>query len=222
MQDVAFTLHCDYGIGKPNTNGFIDVKTVDFSGKLKKENNRYYLPNGSKGLTLVELNANLLHITEADDRLLIGNGGWSYTLNNTNPQATDQFTLASKLPAIKDSMEFHGRTPCQPLADMLQLGKSPDCYKKKWFIVFYGDPLTGQPTKYLTEGIPRFRETMKEGRWKIVQGKSGKVLYQLQYPGKSTFVYLLVGDENVLYFTDAEGNLLVGNEDFSYTSNRRK
>lgn len=222
VREAAFTLHCEYGISKPNTNGFINDKTVDLSGKLKSENNRYYLPNGDKGLTLVEVNPNLLHIAGADNRLLVGNGGWSYTLNNANAQATDQFTLVSKPPVVKDSMEFEGRTPCQPLAEMLQLGKSPDCYKKKWFIVFYVDPASGRPAGYLTEGIPRFRETMKEGKWKIVQGKNGRVIYQLQYPGKNTSVYLLVADENTLYFTDAEGKLLVGNEDFSYTLNRRK
>jgi len=34
------------------------------------------------------------------------------------------------------------------------------------------------------------------------------------------FLYLLELDENILMFIDAQGNLLVGNEDFSYTMNR--
>jgi hypothetical protein len=34
-------------------------------------------------------------------------------------------------------------------------------------------------------------------------------------------VHLLAGDENVLFFTDAGGRLLVGNGDFSYTMNRK-
>jgi hypothetical protein len=222
VNDRNFTLQCDYGICKPNTNGFIDKKEVNLSGTVKKEGNYYYLPNRENALILLELNPNLLHILNADKRLLVGNSGWSYVLNNTSPQATGQFNLVSKPAVLKDSVEFVGRTPCQPLADMLQLGKGPECYKKKWFIVFYVDPANGQPTTFLTEGIPRFRNTMKEGKWKIVQGKEGKVIYQLQYPGKSTFIYLLVANENVLYFTDADGRLLVGDEDFSYALNRNK
>ena len=35
------------------------------------------------------------------------------------------------------------------------------------------------------------------------------------------FIHLLKLDEGVLIFTDAAGNLLVGDLDFSYTLNRR-
>ena len=222
INENTFRLNCEYGIGKPNTNGFINRKEINLLGSLKKESSYYYLQNTTKTLALRQLNSNLLHILAADKTFLVGNGGWSYVLNNTAPQATGQSNLISKPAMIKDSVEFQGRTPCQPLADMLQLDKNSDCYKKKWFIVFYVDPVTGEPTRFLTEGIPRFRETMKAGTWKIIKGKDGKVVYQLQYPGKSTFIYLLVADENILYFTDAEGKLLVGNEDFSYALNRKK
>lgn len=34
--------------------------------------------------------------------------------------------------------------------------------------------------------------------------------------------HLVQVDDNILVFTDKEGNLLVGNDEFSYTLNRRK
>ncbi len=42
-------------------------------------------------------------------------------------------------------------------------------------------------------------------------------------PDKQAYsLYLLKGDDNILFFVDPNGRLLVGNEDFSYTLNRRK
>jgi hypothetical protein len=34
-----YSIHCDYGIGKPNTKRFIDPRSIDASGPLTKENN---------------------------------------------------------------------------------------------------------------------------------------------------------------------------------------
>ena len=62
LTDNKYSLECNYGIGKPNTNGFYDEKKVLLSGNVKRENNNYILENGNHVLKLVELNANLLHI----------------------------------------------------------------------------------------------------------------------------------------------------------------
>ena len=72
-----YKLHCNYGIGKPNTNGFINGgSTVDLEGELKKERNVYTLRNGDKILKIAELNADLLHVLDhgmsGRTRLLIG------------------------------------------------------------------------------------------------------------------------------------------------------
>src|SRR5262245_33136849 len=42
-----YKLHCNYGIGKPNTNGFINGGSIiDLEGELMKAQNVYTLRNG--------------------------------------------------------------------------------------------------------------------------------------------------------------------------------
>ena len=112
FDDNNYVLNCNYGIGKPNTNGFINGgKNITIHGTMLKEENYYQLRSGDKILELAALNENLLHIMKADKSLLLGNGGWSYTLNNIQPIVTDQITLKTTGSVLKDSMVFDGRTP---------------------------------------------------------------------------------------------------------------
>lgn len=81
ISDNHYQLSCNYGIGKPNTNGFIDGGTkMELSGECKKGENYYQFRNGTKTLKVIQLNEDLLHLLNTDNSLLIGNGGWSYTL----------------------------------------------------------------------------------------------------------------------------------------------
>jgi hypothetical protein len=66
------------------------------------------------------------------------------------------------------------------------------------------------------------KETMSKGKWQIINGKDGRIIYKLNPEKQSYTLYLLKADENVLLFVDADGNLLVGNEDFSYALNKRE
>jgi hypothetical protein len=50
-------------------------------------------------------------------------------------------------------------------------------------------------------------------------GLCDAIVYQLDLPGKSSLL-LQQADDNVLFFLDANKNLLVGNCDFNYTLNR--
>src|SRR5687768_484125 len=85
FRDNQYELLCKYGIGKPNTPGFIDEKSVSFSGVVKKENNYYTLTNAGKTLSIAELNNNILHLADENKKLLVGTAGWSYALNNSTP-----------------------------------------------------------------------------------------------------------------------------------------
>jgi hypothetical protein len=96
---------------------------------------------------------------------------------------------------------------------------SSACNKMKWYLVFMIDSLTGKPTHYLKGGRSFKMESMERGRWEIVK-KNDKIIYKLNPANYPRSIYLLKADENILFFTDAEGNLLVGNEDFSYALNR--
>lgn len=219
LTDNKYSLECNYGIGKPNTNGFYEGgKKIAFSGAVKRENNNYILENGNRLLKLAELNANLLHILNNDNSLLIGNGGWSYALNNTTPSASNQSKLVSKQTVLKDSIAFEGRTPCG-VPHMIEPGK--ECYKLKWYLVLYSNE-KNEPATYRILATPFRREDGgKKGNWKITTGKDGRIVYELYDDNKNVLIYLLKLDEGVLIFTDANGNLLVGDHDFSYTLNRR-
>lgn len=220
LQDNKFSMKCNYGIGKPNTNGFMQGgKWVELNGVMRKENHYYYfLEAKNKILGLLELSNSLLHLLDTDKTLLIGNGGWSYTLNREKGEVSPPTAnYLSKQIVLKDTVVFQGRTPCW---DFPLVNSSPQCYKKKWLIVLYADPKTKQPTTYHLNGNSR-GEGGTKGKWKIINGKNGKVIYQLFSETEVTPLELLLLDENVLAFTDNKGQLLVGNEDFSYTLNRK-
>jgi len=152
--------------------------------------------------------------------MLVGTGGYSYALNMTTPVKTDQFNLQSNPTAVKYAMAFQGRTPCQELSRLMGLDKSSACDKMKWYIILYTDSLTGKPSYYLKGGRQYRKETMNRDIWEIIQGRDGRVIYKLYFEKKTFAVYLVKADDNVLFFTDSDGNLLVGNENFSYTLNR--
>ena len=219
LTNNQYTLNCNYGIGKPNTNGFMEGgKKVELHGALRKEKNDYLLQNGNAILKVTELNSNLLHFLDNNNSLLIGNGGWSYTLNNITPSPTDQVNLKAPPTSIKDSMAFEGRTPCD-VPGVIPAGMQ--CYKLKWYIVLYGDTKKNEPVTYKMFGTPYRKEGGKKGNWKIVTGKDGRIIYQINDENGNGFLYLLKLDEHILIFTDASGKLLVGNEDFGYTLNSR-
>ena len=218
IQDEKYVLQCRFGIGKPNTDDFINGgKTIELNGQLRKENNYYYLRNGNKILKALELNADLLHLLNEDKSLLVGNGGWSYTLNMDKPSGTDRANIFSKQILLEDSMSFQGRTPCH---DFPEIHPSPNCIKKKWLVVLYADSKTNQPTTYHLNGNSR-GEGGTRGNWKIITSQDGRIIYHLYSDKENASIFLLKLDENILVFTDEHGKLLVGDKDFSFTLSRK-
>ncbi len=219
MDDAQYHLQCNYGIGKPNTNGFIrDGKKIELKGALKKDKYYYQLQNGTETLQIAELNGGLLHLLDEDRHLLAGNGGWSYTLNNIASSATDQVNIVAQSTVLEDSLDFEGRTPCK-VPGIIPAGMQ--CYKLKWRIILYTNAEKKAPGRYKIYGTPWRQQVAKTGDWKIVTGKDGRIIYQLNDEKGKGLLYLLKLDENILLFTDADGKLLTGDEDFSYTLNRR-
>ena len=215
-----YDLDCRYGLSNPGTSGFIDEKKRVFSGALSKQGNYYKLLRGAKPFYMVEINSNLLHLTDKHKALLIGDGSYSYALNSDKPIKSDHVNLQLKQSPVEKYMAFQGRTPCQELARLMGEDKSSACNKMKWYIILYLDSVTGQPSYYLKGGKGYKKETMTRGSWEVTRRKDGRVIYKLNAEKKNFAVYLLKGDDNILFFTDPQGNLLVGNEDFSYTLNR--
>jgi hypothetical protein len=114
---------------------------------------------------------------------------------------------------------FVGRTPCQEFLKEFNLGERAACTKRKLGMILYEDAVTHQPTVYETWGMDKLTG---KGKWHILQGTATDpqaVVFQLDL-GANTFMYLLKGDENVLFILDKNRNFLIGNADHSYTLNR--
>jgi hypothetical protein len=213
---TGYTLECQYGISKPNTNGFIDEKRVAITGTSKKDGIHYHLLNNGKNLHIIEINASIVHFADDKDRLLTGNGGFSYALNSVNGKPTDLFNFPSKETPLKNAMVYEGRTPCNILSDAVGMGRASNCYKLKWHFTFYIDPATGKPSYYVKKG------NTAKGAWEIVKGKDGRTIYKVNPTPEDTYtLYFVKAGDNILFFTDPAGNLLIGTEDFSFTLNRK-
>lgn len=114
---------------------------------------------------------------------------------------------------------FAGRTPCQEFLREFNLGENPACAKRKMGVTLYQDSTTHQPTMYETWGMGKWTG---QGRWQIIQGTPTDphaIVFQLDLD-PNTFLYLLKGDENVLFILDKNKNFLIGNANHSYTLNR--
>lgn len=215
-----YELKCNYGLSKPNTPGFSNGKWVEFSGMLTKDQYYYTLTHGAKTFYLLIINSNLLHLLDKQKKYLVGNGGYSYVLNNMRPVTFAAFQTPAKPAPPNAVMAFEGRTPCQELSRLTGSNKGPACNKLKWFIIFYTDAATGKPAYYLEGGRQYRPETMNKGNWEIITQKDGRVFYRLDPEKKRQAINLLRASENILLFTDPDGNLLIGDEDFSYSLNR--
>lgn len=219
---TGYKLECQYGLSKPNTNGFIDEKRVSFTGTSKKDGIHYYLVNDGKTLNVIEINTSIVHLADDRDQLLSGNGGYSYALNSVNGKPTAIFNFPSKDTPLKTATVYEGRTPCNILSDAVGMGRASNCYKLKWYFIFHTDPATGKPSYYLRNGKRPIKEGMAKGTWEIITGKDGRIIYKVNpTPEDAYTLYFVKAGDNILFFTDPAGNLLVGTEDFSFTLNRK-
>lgn len=215
LLDDSFHLNCQYGISKPNTNGFIDGKTIHMNGAVKREANKISIHHGHKILKLVELNSNLLLLVNEKDQAMVGNAGWSYTLNKL-AGAKEESSLSVPVISFTDSVKFEGRTPCN-VPGIIAEGQ--ECYKIKWQIVFFKTAGENSEGNYRIKGTPFRNYESKSGRWLLEKAQNGRRVYVLYNEKQQPFIHLLPIDNNVMVFTDSDIKLLVGNEDFSYTMN---
>ncbi|MGA0560143.1 copper resistance protein NlpE N-terminal domain-containing protein [Larkinella sp. VNQ87] len=86
---TRYRLDYTYGMSKPSTTGFMNGGTKGISagewtiGKDGKNKTVYRLtPTENRpAIVFVQLDDKLLHLVDQDGKLMIGHGGWSYTLN---------------------------------------------------------------------------------------------------------------------------------------------
>lgn len=212
----TFTLSCSYGIGRPNTNGFMHEKRVELKGNLGRQDVIYTLIAGKKSLSLLFMNYNLLHILDKNKSMLAGNGGWSYTLNSTDKIQTTELNLRPKNTFFQDSISFEGRTPCREIIRKINPDKETPCYKIKWSVTLYNDKGSASTGTYKI-GV----RDPQRGKWAMKEDKAGRTIYSLNLNNGHT-LDLLHTDENVVYIMDNKNGVLVGDEDFSFSLNRKK
>ncbi len=233
-----FTLNLQYGMSQPNTPGFINNGTSlhmtgRFSVVSKKigyaESEVYQLVfSPSSTISLVRINENVFHLLSSDGSLMVGNGGWSYSLNkageNVNLKKLTSFVQSAFADADTSTrIIFDGRSPCKEIALDGRLSVAEDCFKLKWRFIFERDPKTLQPTRYTVERTDKRRSAIK-GTWSLVTDNSkhtDAIIYRLQPDDGNSVVYMLAGDHNVIFFLDKNLNLLTGNQEYSYAANRK-
>lgn len=232
-----FTLNIQYGESQPNTLGFkLGGSTKMIEGICTASDNPendpgtiFHLKSNQLGhdLSLVRLNDNLFHILSAEQKLLVGNGGWSYTLNNTLPGGINNFPSMKLLTGMDTSLTiiYEGRTPCQDFAQEHHINVSQHCFKLKWKLILHRDPVSRQPSTYELRKIVDNEPKQVTGKWieiKDPAGQPDKTIYQLDPETPRTAISLLVADENLLFFLHKDHSPFVGNDNFSYTLNKRK
>lgn len=232
----TFALNIVYGESQPNTLGFKDGgKNKSFQGeyRISKDNGNEIYQLKCTGfqteILLIKLNANIFHLLTPQKQLMIGNGGWSYTLNNTAPDKNDYPlpTLTNSIAFLNDTslqVTYDGRTPCQDFAAENNLTVNQSCFKLKWKLILNKDPKSLQPTTYTLKRT-NSRETDLIGYWSIIKGTASNpnaIIIQLDPDQPNQTVFLFVGDENVLFFLHQDKNLFVGNDNFSFTLNKRQ
>lgn len=214
-----YELDCEYGLSKANTNGFTDRQTVKIKSSVSNENHYIQLHHNKRTLNLLSVNSNILHIADQQKKLVAGNGGFSYVLNNTNPTKSEASYSPFPFTAPQRMMAFQGRTPCPGLSHLRNKTEGDVCYKLKWYVILYTDSLTGKPLYYLQGGLGYRKHTMKRGNWIIEKGRQGETIYVLDPEKGVAAARLWKASDNILFFIDGNGNPLIGNEDFSYTLN---
>jgi len=187
-----------------------------------------------RSLSVVKVNENLLHFLNPDGSLMIGTGGWSYTLNRAASAETPvDASLAVSSPDMSYKISplatgptvfgvFEGRSPCHGIARELKLPQHAGCTKVKWRVTLYQDPKTSAPTTCKVEGSLH-RRSPREGTWGIVRGAKtdpNAIIYRLDPTPTEAALLLLKADDNILFFLNQDREPMVGHADFSYTLNR--
>jgi hypothetical protein len=85
----TFELTALYGISQPNTNGFKGGGSkITIAGKYDTDGKGFFRLQAGQlpvMLYLIKMDDNVFHFADSNKKLLVGNGGWGYVLNRTQP-----------------------------------------------------------------------------------------------------------------------------------------
>jgi hypothetical protein len=234
-EPTTFAISARYGLSQPQTpkghsNGGTMVETngmwsVTFGIPGKKDAEIYRLKTEKGTISFIKVSDNLLHLLDQNDRLRVGNGGWSYTFSRSGDllPLSGSF-IAYESEPVKGSVYgvFIGRTPCAELVRQLHMTMPTDCSRIKWKITLYQDRNTLMPTTYAIRRVDVPDDTPRklEGNWNVSQDALGTTVLQLDLKEYKTTLSFAKADNNILFFLDEEMNVRVGSDSLGYTLNR--
>jgi hypothetical protein len=232
----TFNLRIVYGMQARNDPGFqnggIDKtvtgtwSTVNQPG-TSRDAADYRLTSDTprRSLELRRVGDGLVHLVTRRGALMVGNGGWSYTLNRKDgPSSRNAPANFEPVPGAMRSAAgvFDGRTPCHKLAGRLGAFRiDSNCMKLKWTLTLHQDAVTGAPTHYVLEGTA-YRTAPRRGTWTVLRNKNDPrmIVYRLDPDDAERSLSFVRADDNILLFAREDGSPLVGDTYFSYTLNR--
>jgi hypothetical protein len=241
---TMYQLDAAYGVPKQNTTGLEKGGTpITMEGNWGIVKGTSADPNAvvyqlnpedpQMTVSFLKVGEDILHVLHQDMRLMVGNGGWSYTINRTDNRPAQRIIVPAEPPSSSTPLVvppqpegstvlgvFEGRTPCDEVVfEFTGIPPHERCLKVKWQLTLYEDRDTGAPSIYLFRGTG----TIRTGTWTILHGTKNDpdaVVYQLRTDDSLQITsFLSVGDDH-LFLLDGELNPLVGNALFSYTLSR--
>ncbi|MCI0358899.1 MAG: hypothetical protein L0211_10505 [Planctomycetaceae bacterium] len=238
---TRYFLRCDYQttgalIGSAKKDATFTKEGAWRLGKGTKSNPKAVVYQLDGDMALAQIDRNVAQLLNPDRSLMIGTGGWSYTLCRADAAETPvDPALANTVPDMSYTISpvatgdnvfgvFEGRTPYQGIARDLGIEPHPGGNKAKWRVTLYQDPKSKAPTTYKVEGTLFKATGAREGKWTMARGTADEpdaAVFELAATKTQAAILLLAGDDNVLFFLDHDRKPLVGHADFSYTLNRR-
>lgn len=231
--DKSFVLNVQYGESQPNTLGFKkdgERKLISGTYSITKSNafnEVYHLksPALSAELLVAKLTNNIFHLLSSHQQLMVGNGGWSYSLNRKTPVADNKISLANFNKDEKQLQRvYEGRTPCQEMSGQHpEMNAASSCFKIKWKLVLYRDSINYQPTTCTIRNIVDNQPRDVSGKWEIIKGITSSpeaIVYKIMVGNLADPILFLAADNNILLFLDKDKSPLIGNNDFSFTMNK--
>ncbi|MCB0645882.1 MAG: hypothetical protein KDC49_04425 [Saprospiraceae bacterium] len=235
-EDDGFLLNISYGESKPNTLGFKEEHLLSLMGNyqmtekvINGQSSKAYTLTTSQlknSLQFKVIHGGLLHLLDSQGHLKVGNGGWSYNLNKSTDVKNEEILWVSDVSDEKhNEMVFDGRTPCQPFAkEHPEMDVSEACFKLKWKLILKRNPQSLEAEDYIIRKVVDGRPQEVTGKWEIRHGlpdRPNAIIYVIEPDKPAESFALLAADNNILYFLNKEMLPLIGNEDFSFTLNRR-
>ncbi len=230
----SFQLDIVYGESKPNTLDFIGGGEkrsfkgsflVSERGSFKK---LYHLKSTEipAEILLAKLNENILHLLSVQNQLIVGNGGWSYALNNVIPETATEFLFSTLANEDKSpEVTFDGRTPCREITkEHPEIQTNQSCFKLKWRLILRRDSVTHLPATYTIRKVVDGKRVDITGKWEVIKGlpkKPDAIIYKIESDNEAESFSFLVVDNNILLFLNRKNEPYIGNSDFSFILNRK-